>query len=679
MLRTIPFANDGNCDPWYIFGQSYWLTKPGHWFPYLRQIARLPATAPAYILTSLFHSIFADYVYFYASYTLALLFFYLSAAILLSRWLALGALIAFAFHPLIVGNYSTTLNAWALTYDLLSLYFALRASGATRLRSVTAFTFLSGAALGVAMNAWLGIAAFAFANYICVAVSLLTRRETSRGERIVRLALATLALIAGVVLASLAQAVVDVIAFHGWFWQILNQYNWVPAVSWSSAHIFWRRDWFEAEGQVGMLVAAATMSGISIVLSIRRWSAREAGGQQKLIAAFSIGTLATICLLLIYNQIGGVFLHYDYYYYFFIPYVLLAVFAAPLSLGAQSGLLITSVLAVAAAISVLVPNDAIEWIYKIPHQALTSVGAALLAVVSCVVWSFAQGRAKALFGCVFALSIAGMMLAQRPPDYGADVWSGDPNHSMKAEYVRTRMGMEFLRSLPFKQPPSFWVDSEQTLQEAWVYAPSYMACGYNHFPTIDPQLWSHPGRDFVPGDDVVVVSGRKNVATLAPTAFASLGLSVRELAEKDISYAGFRYMLVAFQVTGRKGSPTFPKLVQPSDPPSKSPLLPRSYGLPRRVDSSSQIVPVERQLIGPLWIVMKLQVHERARVLLATRDGRSTIYDGIVDPASAPIKMTIPVQLFDEAGNLELRGDVRILSVAVFVPRPTQLMKTSVR
>ena len=56
------------------------------------------------------------------------------------------------------------------------------------------------------MNAWLGIAAFAFANYICIAVSLLTDREESRVERAGRLALATFALIGGVVLASVAQA-----------------------------------------------------------------------------------------------------------------------------------------------------------------------------------------------------------------------------------------------------------------------------------------------------------------------------------------------------------------------------------------------------------------------------------------------------------------------------------------
>ena len=451
----------------------------------------------------------------------------------------------------------------------------------------------------------------------------------------------------------------DVAAFHGWFWQIVNQYTWVPAVSWSSAHIFWRRDWFESAGQVGILTAAAAMSVINV-----------ARGQRKLVTAFSIGTLATGCLLLIYNQIGGVFLHYEYYYYFFVPYFVLAVFAAPLSLEVRSSLIIPIVLALAAPISVLVPNDVIVWIYDVPHQALASIGAALLTIASCVAWSSARGRASALLGCVFAVSIAAMMFVQRPPEYSAEVWSRDPNHSMKAEYARTRIGMEFLRRIPFKQPPAFWVDSEQTLPEGRVYAPSYMACGYNRFPTIDPQLWSRPGRDFEPGNNVVVVSGRKNIVTLAPMAFASLGLAVRELAADEISYAGLGYMLVAYQVTGKKGAPTFPDLVQPSDPTPNSVVLSRSYGSPREVDASSQMVPVERPLTGPLWVVMQLQPRERIRVLLVTRDGRSTIYDGLVDPASAPVRLTIPVQMFDEVGNLELRGNVRVLRVAVFAPAP---------
>jgi hypothetical protein len=193
-------------------------------------------------------------------------------------------------------------------------------------------------------------------------------------------------------------------------------------------------------------------------------------------------------------------------------------------------------------------------------------------------------------------------------------------------------------------------------------------------------LWSRPGRDFEKGYNVVVVSGRKNVATLAPKAFASLGLSVRELAEKDISYAGSRYKLIAFQVTGKKGTPTFSELVQPSAPTPTSVLLPRAYGVARKIDTSSQVVPVERTLAGPLWIVMRLQVnHQRAHVVLATRDGRSTIYDGVVDAATTPVRLTIPVQLFDEAGDLEFQGDVRVLSLAVFVPGRTTSVKASIR
>ncbi len=47
----------------------------------------------------------------------------------------------------------------------------------------------------------------------------------------------------------------------------------------------------------------------------------------KRLVAISVGTLALICALLAYNELGGDFIQYDYYYVAFVPYLALVLFS----------------------------------------------------------------------------------------------------------------------------------------------------------------------------------------------------------------------------------------------------------------------------------------------------------------------------------------------------------------
>ena len=40
IFPSIPFGNDGNCDPWYIFGAFYLQPDLLHWYPTSREIGR---------------------------------------------------------------------------------------------------------------------------------------------------------------------------------------------------------------------------------------------------------------------------------------------------------------------------------------------------------------------------------------------------------------------------------------------------------------------------------------------------------------------------------------------------------------------------------------------------------------------------------------------------------------
>ncbi|MGH9697193.1 MAG: hypothetical protein ACRD5Z_23825, partial [Bryobacteraceae bacterium] len=72
---SIPFLNDGNCDPWFLFGTFYHFPDAAYWgwsdagsLPQElhglagpgRQIARLTQVIPGYLLTKAFNGITAD-------------------------------------------------------------------------------------------------------------------------------------------------------------------------------------------------------------------------------------------------------------------------------------------------------------------------------------------------------------------------------------------------------------------------------------------------------------------------------------------------------------------------------------------------------------------------------------------------------------------------------------------
>ena len=78
---SIPFLNDGNCDPWYVFGLFYLLPDATHWLhdpnnplSLPQQVARLPNIIPGYLATKAFNGISADYVMFFTYHSTSVFF-----------------------------------------------------------------------------------------------------------------------------------------------------------------------------------------------------------------------------------------------------------------------------------------------------------------------------------------------------------------------------------------------------------------------------------------------------------------------------------------------------------------------------------------------------------------------------------------------------------------------------
>ena len=166
---SIPFLNDGNCDPWYVFGYFYTLPDAIHWelpqgFP--PQISRLTVLIPGYLLTKLLKGISADYAMFFLCYSTSVFFLYRSLRILANDNVALFAAIVFAVHPVIIANYSVTYASPAILYSIISLYLVARAIDADSRIAKISFLFGSGVAMGAAIYAYLGVVVYGIGNYL---------------------------------------------------------------------------------------------------------------------------------------------------------------------------------------------------------------------------------------------------------------------------------------------------------------------------------------------------------------------------------------------------------------------------------------------------------------------------------------------------------------------------------
>ncbi|MGH9694117.1 MAG: hypothetical protein ACRD5Z_08255, partial [Bryobacteraceae bacterium] len=108
---SIPFVNDGECDPWFLFGTFYHFPDAAHWIWYDmgmrrldsvlqfgpgRQISRLSQVIPGHLITQEFNGIAADYVMFFLYYSVSVLFFYRAVRLLIGDKVALFAVIVFA-------------------------------------------------------------------------------------------------------------------------------------------------------------------------------------------------------------------------------------------------------------------------------------------------------------------------------------------------------------------------------------------------------------------------------------------------------------------------------------------------------------------------------------------------------------------------------------------------------
>ena len=336
IFPALPFANDGHCDPWYVYGLYFNLPEQVRWEPAARQVGRLTGVLPGYLLTHVLPAVASDYAIFLLFFSLAVFFLYKTAALLFSRQRAAFVAIFFATSPIVVGNYAVTFNGPAVTYEVLALYCATRAISSAGARQSFGWMFLSGIAWGAGLHAHLAVLAFSGFIYLFFALSILSEAHRTMGSRIGRVAAGAAATLCGLVAVTATTSIFAAVAWGTQYWSIIiNQVLIAPA---TLDHVvqFWQVDWYYNSPKIGMFLLGLGAAAIGIVTHGRDTTARNAAKPERGRLAIAISFALTMGLLIVNDSLHGVFLQYDYYYVLLWPFLALTIFAAVPDIGSRA-------------------------------------------------------------------------------------------------------------------------------------------------------------------------------------------------------------------------------------------------------------------------------------------------------------------------------------------------------
>jgi len=701
----IPFANDGHCDPWYIFGLFYNQPQATSWFYPDRQVGRLAEVIPGYVATHIFPGVYADYALFFSYFLASAVLVFATARIYFGAYGAFVSTAFFAANPVVIASLSVTLDNPACLYCTLSLYCISRSFDLDE-DSKWLLTFLAaGIAAALALNAHLVSAVYLGANYsIFMAYEIVSGRQTRRiAARIVK---GVVTSCVGVVVGSIALGLTNVVIFGGAFVQIFNQIQYVPRVSHNSAEFYWKPDWYSEGSIAGILIIATGISVLTLAFLRSRMLPQSPGELHRRASALAIGVLLLTGVLVLYNSFGGVFLQYDYYYETYILYVALLV-AAPIGLLGEPRHFrapLAAIFFVAALLfAALAKSDIIPWLYRPDTVHYVAAAVAILILSAYAAWLRAAHWRFVPTVYLALLVVATLII--RPNYFGAQIWSAGDNPIGRQAYARLRTGLQFLAEMKFQSHPKFWVDTQSGPAELLAYPRSYIECTFNHFPEIDPKWWNsepeprwfgpkplRPGeRRFVPGDDVVVISSQPDIRSFATLAFSSLGLSVRQENETTINGGGQRYEMLVERVTSIQHAPNLATWPTGAAPPANAARVDNVFGPPGPIGGAlrhagtrilietqkdpwayAAVFPLRMSVRGPAWITVRERVM-RGQVAIGVldRSGRDFLARTVLDASGEFATTTLAIssrnqlgQLVVESGPGQEGGEIEIGSIS---------------
>ncbi len=567
-------------DLWANLGMFFTYPQALHWLPAVRWVSREPVVLPGYILTSTLGLgvLTVSFVLFFGYYLTTLLFFYFALRRLMSKTVAVFSTIFLATNALIIGNFSTTLaEVPATVYTVASLYFVALAITSKKQLHANLAMLASGVAFGFAVNCHLVVLMSAGANYLVYIVYELLRPTGPILKKISRIAIGGILALLGAVTATAILGTIIVVAFHGSFWQILNDFVYVPIVYGNTREHF-IMDWPWYGAIAGIALGTCLIAVLNIAVAVRRLGSIEDDTSRRIIAV-SVAVLALFAILIAYEYgSGGIFLQFSSYYFCFVPYFALVIFSLLLiSVRPFTGLMpYAAGFYLCSIVVVLLRENSAPWLYRHPEQAEAALACALLLALLYGLFAiFSHGGMNARKISLYCLAVLAMAFIVRPDEEVASpiwIYSYREASLQRGLYVRVGDGLRFLQHLNLDPYPKFWVDLRDpkfvvdigSSQEPSIVPNGYLQFRYQPFPrfdtkvsdawlAIDPQVrYRAVPLDFVrfvPGDNVVIISSALDAKKEAVQAFRALHLSAVETATHLVAYDGVAYQILVEHVS----------------------------------------------------------------------------------------------------------------------------------
>jgi hypothetical protein len=675
-----------------------------HWYPsWTWQIARLPEILPGYVLTAIFHSITADYLLFLFYYLVSLAFFYQAVRLLVSREVGAFATIFLATNPLVIANYSVTLDGPALVWELASLFFVAHAITATSKRKSNIFMLASGVTAGLAINSYLNVAVFVVTNFLIYIIAELLCRNESIGRRVLQVAFSLLLAAAGTALSFAALGAV-IVAFHGHFDQIFNQLvyaqNMIHQVAMGKGGLgeSQRPNWYKTGPIAGMLLAAGLIAAFNVSTTIRGGIASARSESAIKLVAISAATLVLIALLLASVELGSPIVGYDFLYVNFVPYMAIIMFSMLANATIErlsAGYRVITAFFVCAMLLLFLHDGAIPWLYEAPGQTYVALACAMLSALTLIVLLRRPRSAPLYLYLAIVVILGGAMRGE----IGAQIWQDDRVSAQMEQdsYVRIRQGLEFLSRVRFDAVPNFWLD-ESIGPELIAIPRSYLQCvSYDTFPpSIDPKQ----ARFMLPGRDVVIVASRESLSTRASEVLSSLHLRADERATWSVAYRNLKYQILVDHITGTTNRPAIsswpPPITAPVDgevlvnafDPASGPgaPAPSQQRFPFKIDTPPQpwaygaLFPFRITAVkGPLWVKIQLKVLKGPVGVGILNEAQTAALDmKTLRPFGGSVTITLRVRdpvkpgaVVIQSWNGSSGGQVEIQQMSIILPRGT--------
>lgn len=526
----IPFANAGNCDPWHYFGRFFIQDQVPMMGP-TRAGGRMPGTLPGYLLTRIFHGVQADYANFLLWYVAAIVSVYAAARKLFGVTPAVFAALFFATEPLIVGDYSVTYTAPAVTYCALTIAFAIYAANAQRPSAAVLLTLVTGFFWGTSIHAHL----YSLSYSLITPLYCLTWTKKS-GAAYVREFVWKFALLAvGAAFATVFFGLVSVLFLHGSFAFWSRQY----ADAFTALVVEYQKaNWYLLGGRAALLILGAAACAVSAITVVRgRFSEASRRNILTALVPFAVLELAQIG----YTIHGGITLEYDYYIVWLIAPLSLLLASCVSSAALRPGQKLAAV-GIFGVLALAGDFGRLDLLW----QGATAIPPSLVLSVLFAILLFFLPREPGRLLLVTLIVVAAIGATTRPEKVGLPVWEGESAHDV---YVRAREGMEFVSTFHFPKRPRFWVNTSGTWGWQTIAIPrSYDYCVIDtalpaFLPSTNP-AYNADAEAFSPGDYLVMTPKDASDLKLALANLAKRGLRFREMGQRNVWFNGDGYLVV---------------------------------------------------------------------------------------------------------------------------------------